>query len=588
MRTHLLAADVRLDNRDELIRLMGGGREFHSVADSLVLLRAWQQWGEGALDRIVGDFAFAIYDSTERRLTLVRDGLGNRPLFYAEGRSMIAFASMPSGLLAIPEFRTGFDMRSLAFAIADVSGQGPSTYFRAIRKVLPGQIISFSTDGVVCRQYWQPPTDELELASQGEYIEAYRDVLDRAVRPRLRRSSGPIATHLSSGLDSSAVTATAKRLCDPNDAIIAFTAAPRQDFPELGRRGRFADESHIAALTANNLQIDHDVVRTSGSSLSLIRDLVATSQEPYCNILNQRWFWSIDKSAMQRGARILLTGEYGNSTLHAGGMRVLPEWVRALKLRSWWHEVRYLSRRADVRWQGILFNSLDPWLPHPVRQALYRRHLGFGHRAGSAFLTRASLEMLGDEIERAFLTDHSGNFAKSRIRALRRSDNGSLLKGALARFGIDSRAPLGDRRVVEFSLRLPAEQLLARGVYQPLARQALRDRLPSEVLDAEARGYQSADWLENVDPEEVRSMTDEIAQSATASELVDVTKIRDALSHWPSRDVNELGTYQRLAIDLPMALATGMFIIEAERWMSGHAPEFARFDRPADHGPTGE
>jgi len=582
---HLLVADLRVDNRDELARSLGLAAELRAAADSELLLRAWLRWGKSCLDRIVGDYAFALYEVGARKLTLVRDCMGQRPLFFSQQGERVDFASMPGGLLTLPQLRQGLNFRALALTVADLPREDDSTYFQDVQKVLPGQIVSFSPLGRRALDFWQPSLDELRLKGLEDYIEAYRDVLDEAVGSRLRRLSGPIAAHLSSGLDSSAVATTAARLKRSSDQIIAFTAAPRSGFREPSLRGRFANESDLAAHTASMHAMRHEVVRTRGSGLSLIKTLVATSQEPACNILNQDWFWSIEQRARDMGCRVLLTGEYGNATLHAGGLRVLAHWIDSHQWIMWWNEARCASQRADISWRGILLNSFERWLPQAARQALYRRFLDVEARSRSAFMTETWMRSLGDRIETGFLPDRSGSYAEHRLRSLRRSDYGTLLKGSLARHGIDSRSPLADRRVVEFGLRLPPEQMFFGGVSQPLARRALSDRVPHEVLNAQARGYQSADWFENIDPGEVRSLTEEIAASPAAIELIDVPKIHRALADWPSGNVRQFGQYQQLAIDLPNALATGLFILEAERWMSGRAQALPRSDRSSDHGP---
>ena len=93
----LFAADVRLGNRREIAAALA--MDDRNLADADILFEAWLRWGEDTLDRIVGDFAFALFDAVERRLVLVRDPLGQRPLFYARGQDFAVFASMPNGLL---------------------------------------------------------------------------------------------------------------------------------------------------------------------------------------------------------------------------------------------------------------------------------------------------------------------------------------------------------------------------------------------------------------------------------------------------------------------------------------------------------
>ena len=104
--------------------------------------------------------------------------------------------------------------------------------------------------------------------------------------------------------------------------------------------------------------------------------------------------------------------------------------------------------------------------------------------------------------------------------------------------------------------------------FRPLARRALRDRLPAEVLDATSRGYQGADWFEQFDVGQIRGMVEEIAANDTVRDLIDIEKMHRALDQWP-RSFEGFDVYQRLALDLPMAVGTGLFIVEAEKWLAG-------------------
>lgn len=565
----LLVADVRLDNRDELISSLGLKRdEARDSADSEIVLRSWIRWGETCLDRIVGDFAFALFDSRKQKLHLARDCAGERPLFFASDMKKIAFASMPSGILSLPEFRRGFDLDSLACAAADFRPLGDRTYFEAIRRVLPGQLVTFGTGCLRVTDYWKPSREELSLANEGEYVEAYRSILDAAVKPRLRRLTEPVAAHLSSGFDSSAVASTAARL-SLNEQLIAFTAAPAGHFNNSSPRGRIADESEGAALTAQRHTMQHLVVRTGGSGLSHIKSLVATSQEPHCNIINLGWANAIERRARDEGARILLSGEFGNLTLNAGGLNVLADLIAGNHWLKWWSEARQAAMQRDVHWRGVLINSFEPWLPRPMRLRLYRWRFASGRRLDSVFLRKEPIFELGDRLERAFLPDRSTDSYEDRKHFLRLIESGTLRKGSLARHGVDNRSPLGDRRIIEFSLRLPREKLFANGISKPLARAALADRVPAEVLSQQNRGYQAADWFETINLAEVTDMIEEIAANSIVRELIDIGKLRRAIDGWPRQGFERFGVYQQLAGDLPAALATGLFIVEAEKWLAG-------------------
>lgn len=564
---YMLVADVRLDNRDDLLASLGRSFDWRETADSEILLRAWLRWGEACLDRLVGDYAFAVYSTAERRLSLVRDHAGERPLFWARDGQGAAFASMPSGLLALPRFRQGLNFDALALVAAEVGPTTQSSYFQSIQRVLPGQIVTIANGKIAARSYWQPNLEGWEGAAPENLIDEYRGLLDNAVRARLRRSSGPVAAQLSSGLDSNAVAATAARIEGARKSVLAFTSAPRHGFAEQAMRGRMGDESTLAALTARQHGMTHRVVRTSGSGIAHLRSLVATSQEPFVNVINLGWLETIGELAQAEGARTLLTGEFGNLTLHSGGIRVLGDFIGSGRWGRWLKLARAASQRPDLSWRGILMNSFEPWVPQRLRRQLYDRFMGTAERSASVFLRDHWIGNVGERIEAEFFPARSANSYADRVALIAQADSGAYNKGFLARHGVDLRAPLADRRIFEFSLRLPRECLFSGTMSQPLARLALADRLPRQVLDNPMRGQQSADWFEHMDLAEILSLIEDIEASHGAREIIDFAKLRDAVAHWPSGGFQNLGMYQRLAGDLPAAIATGLFIVEAERWL---------------------
>jgi len=556
-----LVADIRLDNRDELISLLRIDPALaKEMADSNILLQAWLRWAEDCLDRIVGDYAFAAFSTESRKLTLVRDPIGERPLFYATRTDGVAFSSTPRGLLTLEGLAAGLDLAALG---AVAAGSRPAgSYLDGITKVQPGECITFSPVGQHSRSYWQPSLEPFELQKTDDYVQAFRDVLRISVASRLRRERGPICSDLSSGLDSSAVASTAGMIAG-GDQVTAFTAAPREGFSTNPPRLRFPDESDLASLTAHKNGLKHRIVRPSGDGLSRMRAMLSANQDPYYNYVNLGWIGDIADATREEGGIIGLTGEYGNQTLHAGGIRVLGDLISQGAWRTWMREARLTSRNPHVRWRGILMNSFENLLPGPLTAALYRRSMGFGRREDSTFLRPQWIKKTAEREQ----TDPSDYYLE-RVYLLRTSDMGLLRKGHLSQLGVEQRAPLGDRRAIEFGLRLPREQLLSGGEFRPLARRALADRIPAEVLNATSRGYQGADWFEQFNVGEIRGMVEEIAGNSIVRDMIDVEKMHRALDAWPT-SFEGFDVYQRLAIDLPMALGTGLFIVEAEKWLAG-------------------
>lgn len=542
-------ADTRFDNRSELAEQLGlSPREASRLSDASLLLLGWQRRREGILDDLVGDFAFAIWEHDRRRLILARDPSGQRPLFYSTSGPRFAFASMPGGLAW---FSAGFDLDAFASALGDQLAS-EQCYFSGVRRLLPGHIAIFNEDHVTVRPYWQPSFDPVQL-SDPEFVEAYRGHLDEAVRCRARGPAPILACQLSAGWDSNAVTATAAKIADV--PIVAYTSAPARGFTGPLPRGRLADESALAALTAKQWGIDHEIVREAPLTREFLEQQALAYQEPARNLINAAWNARIQHLARARGARTVLNGLLGNMTLHFGGLPVLAQWLSAGRTRDWWWEARAAARRGEARWRGILFNSFQPWLPGSLWHLLRQRGPGIGVQTGW-FLNPA----LRERLSRTDIDQPSGNPALDRARLIPRLDHGLLTKGALAASGIEESDPLSDRRLIEFALRLPPEQMLHGGQYKPLARRALADRVPAKVLDSPLRGAQSGDWPARFTQAEARSILESFAGEPAAREILDMTRIDQAIAHWPRSDQEILKGWDLYARMLPIALATGVFI----------------------------
>ena len=452
----LLVADVRLDNRDDLSAALGldpGG-----MSDGRLLFAAWSRWGVATLDRIVGDFAIAAFDVERRELVLARDPTGQKPLFFSIQRGRIAFASMPSGLFyGSPPAP---DLNRIAQILGGFGSHDDRSAFLDIRRVLPGHVVSFTEGREHSSCYWRPRLDPFEKVAEGDLVEQYRSLLDAAVQSQVRRTADPLATHLSSGFDSTAVATTATRFAD-HKAIIAFTAAPAFEQFAAGPYGRPIDESAVAAATARQYGVEHIVVRSPAPLLDVVRGYARYYQEPVRNVLNAGWWSEINRQAASSGAAVLLTAEMGNMTLNAGELGMLSEWVRDRQWRTWWRQALAAWRHKGASWRGVAMASFDPWLPPGLVRALER---GFGARPTGIRFFREDLLSPSDR-----LRPRLKGQAAARLSTLTGIDFGPLRKGCLGETGVDQRDPMADRRLAEFGLRLPTEQLIDNGVFAPLA-----------------------------------------------------------------------------------------------------------------------
>jgi asparagine synthase (glutamine-hydrolysing) len=545
-----------------------GEAESASRADAQVLLSAWARWGEKCLDWLAGDFAFAVWDRHERLLSLVRDSTGQRPLHYHSAGGFFAFASMPRALQALDGVPKGVDERRMAELVADMWLPQGATYYKGISRVPSGHVLTVRTGRLEPRRYWDPPLRTLRLPTDDDYAEAFREQIDRATAARLRRARGRVASHLSCGYDSSTVAATAARLmARSGERLLAFTSAPRQGYQGPMQRGRIADESPLAGtVAALHPNIDHIVMRPDGTSpLELIDRTHAASQCPMGQPSNNVWWSAINGEAERRGASVLLIGHAGNVTLNAGGLGLLADLIREGKWLTWAREARQTVAKGPARLTGVLVNSFGPWMPRFLASGIDRIFLGASPHTHVPHLLNPEWAERIDNGERP---GRDARRAKDsyRIRKelLQRFDPGYFRKASLVRWGIDERDPMADRRVIEFSLSLPPDQLYRNGVSRPLARRALADRLPTAILDNRLRGYQAAEWHSTLTRQALRHEVELVESSPGASAILNLPRLKEMVEQWPEDDQNSLRVVQEYRLGFLVAISAAHFIRSAE------------------------
>lgn len=569
----VLIADVRLDNREELSDSLGTSRgESARLSDADLLLKTLARWGEGALDRILGDFAFAWWQPERRTLLLARDAMGQRPLHFHRGDGFVAFASMPKGLHALPEIPRSPDRRAVADFLALLPETGRESYFEGIEKVRAGEIVSIDAERLKGRRFWDPRPAELRLKRAEDYAEALREQLDRAVAARLRGGGGRVGAHLSAGLDSSAVAATAARLLAlTNGSVVGFTAVPREGFDASGLDAVVADEGPLAAaVAAMHANIDH--VRIAPAVVSPLDELGRNFflfERPFLNLCNGVWVAATLDEAKRRGLSVLLTGLAGNASFSFHGFPLLHGLLRRGRLLRLAAEGARLRRRG-TRLGTIASQTLGPWVPRPAWRAIARLRgapLGLG---GIAAVDPARADRLGI-IRRAAERGHDLDYrphadsVAMRIAMLRRVDPGNYVKGTLGGWGVDQRDPASDRRLVEFCLSVPLDRYLADGRPRALARSAFADRLPRALLLEPRKGLQAPDWHEGLCAarEAIAEEVAAIADCPEAAETLDFGMMRRLVDDWPQGRWNDRAVVDRYRVALLRGISAGRFIRQA-------------------------
>jgi asparagine synthase (glutamine-hydrolysing) len=562
-----LIADIRLDNRRELGMELGfSSQRSATMADSAMLLAAWQRWHEDCVEHLSGAFSFAVWNEREQHLFLARDHTGERPLVYSAGTNYFAFASMPKGLHPLSFVGAEVDEDYVARYLVLANLPIERVIFRNMQSLAPGCALSIHRDKKKLWRYWR--TDhlpDLRLGSPEEYIDCLRERFDHAVRVRLR-TTGSVGAQLSGGLDSGAVAATAARLLGAEGReLTCFTAVPRPDFQSFASTTHFDNEgaaaAEVAALYPN---VRHVLVESSATSFLDILDHNNNLYDHPCfGPNNEVWSNAIMTQARQSGVTLLLNGHCGNSTLSYEGIPALSKWFRSgqwgtLARVAW--QIRS-ARSASVRM--IARHALWPSLPFWLRSMTdpHMRSFSLDYTP----LHPEVMERLG--LQRAAFDDMYRALPDGREmlrNLLAYGDVSETSIGPQGGWQLDSRDPTYDRQVVEFCLTVPLEEFLRGGQLRSLARRAMVGRLPSSTLQRTTRGRQSADWYLNLAAVRGRMAVEveQLRSSPLASRMLDLKRMSSLLEKWPGTDSDPDDLAGSYHIALTRGLSVGRFLMQ--------------------------
>ncbi|MEW6257171.1 MAG: asparagine synthase-related protein [Pseudomonadota bacterium] len=569
-----LVADLRLDNRRELCADLGlSSGQAREVSDSQILLQAWEAWQEETPDRLVGDFAFAVWDAHARIMHLTRDYLGQRPLFYHANPRYSAFSSMARGLHALGDIPLAPNLERIRDFLALAPTRGEGSFFAGISRVEPGETVRLGARGEARRSFWYDWSrrPEVRFSRDADYGDALRATFDRAVEDRLRAPM-PVASQLSGGLDSTAVTATAARLLEARgQRLRAYTHVPLSGVKldeAGGRNGNEWDRAHVLAEAYPN--IDHIAVEAADRLIG--GDLEAQFhyfEFPALNICNLVWGHEISRLAGRRGRSVLLTGSMGNATISLSGLERPAELFRSGRWISWVRECRALMRNGHGAANVFLLRTFAPFLPPDVVSTLMRLRGRHVRRLDAYSALRAEERDSPGFRQRMQALSFDPTFrpwpsarALSQFMLRRFDAPGQSHKGHLAAFNVDVRDPTCDRRIVEFMQGVPSECLLRDGQPKWLYHQAFADRVPPAIRMASQRGLQGADWRERYDRARA-NLASECARASGDSRvnaLLDVPSLIRTLQMPGDAAVSEPEGVERIRLRLFRALSVAHFI----------------------------
>lgn len=573
----VLVSTGRLDNRPDLLSVLGIGESPHQIPDSRLILAAYRKWGFlDSLNHLVGDWTFAIWEPERRRLLLARDQTGNSGLCYYQDGKRFAFASSLHGLLALDQIPKAPDELRLAQVLVSWPGDGTRTAFQGIRRLPPGHCLILDCQQATVRTYWEPQAlPSLEYRTPELILEAFMGHYQQAVCSALR-SFSPVGATLSGGLDSGSVCVlAADQLTRRGQRLQTFSSVPRFDTQSLTPRSRFGDERSYIEATANfnGKMVAHFVDAAGITPLDGIRRSLETHLEPGHAAGNQYWIIDLLEKAHQQGIQTLLTGQGGNGTISYTGPRLtaLERWLTGGAWRDFIKELRDWRSAHNRTWWGVLRSQvLRPLVPNPLMQRYWRWQAGDHPWQDYAAINSRFASELG-LLQQMKTSGYDPSFHQDRSDQVNFFHPGHLASCSLwmengAAYQMEICDPTLDRRLVEFCLAIPRRFYAQDGHSRLLVRRALEGRLPPEVLWNERRGLQAADisprLLEARSQEQVQEVLAHFQRSPLIQRVLDVPRLQSIFERAQGHLDQEVN--QQVSMILLRGMGVGLFLLGFE------------------------
>lgn len=471
-RRRTLVFDGRLDNREDLVAELRRHGARPGSSDVELTLAAYAAWGDDCASKLIGDFAFALWDAARRRLLCVRDPLGVRPLYMGLRDDVVCFATQIRQILAARPHTPAFDLEFVADRLAHGVDRADAacTPYRGVSRLKPGHRLIAEDGRVRIERYWEWSTGEAAADRDlREYVDRFRETFSSAVASRMR-GVGRVWSDLSGGLDSSSiVSVAARRRGGPRLSAISV----------VFDRSTLSDERQWAATVARTLGVDrHCIDGDAQPPFTRLTEAVRYWEEPHAAAA----FFGVHRQYQRlmggAGVPILLTGigaeavvmSKQQSPVHLADLarrgrlaalwRELDRWQRALGIPLGNVASRYCLRPLGSR--PLVSHGRLPEIPDWIAGPFARRwNLQGRARNGSMPPARRGV---------------ADQWHVERVGRI----SGFLLRGCLEK-ACDIRYPFLHRPLVELALATPWSLKAVPGETKALLRRAMEGVLPEEV-----------------------------------------------------------------------------------------------------------
>ncbi|MBN2469763.1 MAG: asparagine synthase (glutamine-hydrolyzing) [Anaerolineae bacterium] len=476
------------------------GHTFRTTSDTEVIVHLYEEYGVECLQKLNGQFAFAIWDGRRQQLFIARDRVGIRPLFYTQTSAGLVFGSEIKSILVHPAVMPRLDPIALDQIFTFWSTLSPRTVFEGIYELPPGHYLLADAEGMQIAPYWEltfPPVDQIPQRSFDDALQEFDALFEDSVRLRLR-ADVPVAAYLSGGLDS----------CTTTDYVLRCTNSDLQTFSISFADPNF-DETHYQRQAVEHFGTQHHSITCDASDIArAFEDVIWHTETPILRTAPAPLFL-LSELVREHGIKVVVTGEGADETL--AGYNIFKE---ALVRRFW-------AREPDSKFRPLLLGRLYPYIPQlsTGRTGVLRMFFSYKlEETGDPFYshllrwhntTRIKQYLSGEMRQGAQAYDSMAEararystglegispLAQAQYLETRIFLSSYLLSSQGDRMAmahsVEGRYPFLDHRLVEFAASLPAAFKMRGLTEKYLLKRLMRDRLPDTVVKRVKQPYRA-------------------------------------------------------------------------------------------------
>jgi len=493
----LITADVILDNRSELIELLGHKND--SISDSEIILLLYSKFRYELLDYIIGDFALQFMIYYDESLFLARDHLGKRTLFYRESENEFQFSTIMLPVATKCQALNDIYLKTfMAINMPTDNYEPRSTIYKNVFHLLPGHYGVLRDNVFTEIKYWDINNPKIDLKNIS--YNSFKDIYTEAVSCRLRTHQN-IGLSLSGGLDSGSVASIAANELPENKKIFSYTAVPSYEYPLQYPNNWLIDETFFVKLIEEkyeniNLNIDNF---NQYDSLNVMDSMIELLEQPYKYIENGFWSIGVMEYARNDNCKILLDGQFGNLTIsyshiHKYLFRKLLKWDVIGYYRDLTNHCRI---KRFSRKKFILRNFKESLNLNKYKEInfIVSNHNLNGKEEKNLNKYMNDLVQVGNARRK-----HKKAFLQN-IRPEVLNHLGSCETKLGLKYNLLHRDPTRDVRVVEFCYHAPIEMFNKDGDYRTLVKETFGDVIPGKLIRNNKRGLQGWDWMFRIQDE---------------------------------------------------------------------------------------